>query len=145
MVIKDIIQEEVVCSCGEPPTPGYSTCLRCREYIRNYMTRRRVDKQAEGMCRTCGAHPAKEGRKTCQRCLDQISTANASRVARNGKPATRGRKHYAGENAVYATCGLRLTEKTKRVTTIEEFWQADSDGDLCRKCYRAATNEASPL
>lgn len=38
-----------------------------------------------------------------------------------------------------------MSEDTPRVTNNEEFWAADQDGTLCKRCYRSATNEASPF
>lgn len=57
---------------------------------------------------------------------------------------TKPKKHYAGATAKRASCGFVLKPNTPRVTNEGEFWQADQDGTLCHRCYRSATNEASP-
>ena len=54
--------------------------------------------------------------------------------------------HYTGIDdgtVKRASCGYWVQPGEPRVTTPEEFWRAGAD--LCRRCERAATNEASPF
>ena len=55
------------------------------------------------------------------------------------------KKHYTGKRGTRGSCGIQVPANAERVTTEKEFWQADQDGTLCKRCYRAATNESSPF
>ena len=79
-------------------------------------------------------------RRVLQLLQEQFPTARAKK--RRPRPAAR--KHYAGAASTRASCGLRMKEDTPRVSTEDEFWEAYNNDTLCRSCYRAATNEASP-
>ena len=52
--------------------------------------------------------------------------------------------HYAAPGATRASCGKRMRPEDPRVG-YNDFFAADANGTLCKNCFRAATNEASPF
>ena len=54
------------------------------------------------------------------------------------------KKRHAGKAGKRASCGIRMGPGAIRVTTPEEFRQADAGGTLCRRRRNSAANEASP-
>ena len=64
---------------------------------------------------------------------------------REGIMPKKARKlHYAGPGSTRAACGKRMRPEDPRVDD-DDFFAAESDGTLCKNCFRAATNEASPF
>lgn len=72
--------------CGKSPRVGKSPlCDRCREVRKQYMRRRAVKCQEQGICRACGADTS-DGKKHCEVCIEK-QTQNARERRRKVKIA----------------------------------------------------------
>jgi hypothetical protein len=85
-----------------------------------YIRHLRAKAVAEGKCSSCRARPAKEGRKSCQECIDNIAARKAAHYATSAgrgmcsactQPALEGLRQCAKHHAKHSADHRRRTEK----------------------------------